>query len=616
MPGVQVDNRFNAALGERISIRGFGARTQFGVRGVKVIVDGVPATMPDGQSSLNHVELGTLGSAEVERGPASALYGNAAGGVVLLESAPPPDSVFGATLRALGGGDGLSRFQGTVGGRAGGAGWTLGASRLAYDGFRQWSDQRSTRLTGRADARSAAHGWGAVRASAAWVDYDAHNPGSLSDALLAQDPTRAFANNVNQQTGEAGKHGQLGLGWRRALGPGELDASAWGLRRRLNNPIPVSIVALDRRAGGVRAAYTVDAAQTDARERLTLGTEVQRQRDDRQNFGNSAGVEGARTLDQLEHVTSTALFAQGDATLGSRVVALAGVRSDHVRFAAADRLVSATNPDDSGARTLAATTPSLGVSVSLVRAANVYANASTSFETPTTTELANRPTGAGGFNPDLQPQRARSLEAGLKGTALLGSRGAASWQLAAYHTAVRDALVPFEVPGAPGRQFYRNAGEARHRGVEASGEASVGAGLTLRAAYTLVDARFTQYTVHDTSYAGHRVPGVSPRRLDASALWHGPRGALLGLDVRAQDRMPANDANSAQAAGYALADARAVAGEWRLPGAVVAPFLGVTNVLDARYVTAVTVNATGARYFEPGSRRAFYIGTDITTGRR
>jgi iron complex outermembrane receptor protein len=327
-------------------------------------------------------------------------------------------------------------------------------------------------------------------------------------------------------------------------------------------------------------------------------------------------VRGARTLDQLEHVTSGALFAQADATLGPRVVALAGLRHDRVRFAADDRLVSATNPDDSGARTLSATTPSLGVSVEIARAASVYANASTSFETPTTTELANRPTGAGGFNPDLDPQRARSLEAGLKGAAVVGDRVAASWQLAAYHTIVRDALVPFEVPGAAGRQFFRNAGRARHRGVEAAAQAVVGDALTLRAAYTVVDARFQQYTVRDTSYAGLRIPGVSPRRFDFSALLRAAHRGLVAVDLRAQDRMPANDVNRAWAAGYALVDARALTDALSMRGVSIAPFVGVTNALDARYVTAVTVNAAGARYFEPGARRAFYLGTDVAFGRR
>ncbi len=625
IPGVQTDNRFNAALGERISIRGFGARTQFGVRGVKVIADGVPATMPDGQTTLNHVDLGALSTVEVERGPASALYGNAAGGVVLLDRGPAPDSAIDLSLRALGGGNGLSRVQGAIGGRASSVGWTVDGSRVDYDGFRAWSRQRSTRVGGRVDAGGAERGLGAWRASGAWVDYDARNPGGLTDSLLRVDRTMAFANNVRQQTGERGDHAQLGLRWRRALGTGTVDASAWGLRRRLTNPIPTTIVALDRRAGGVRAAWTAttggtsDAAGVVAlprpvAARLTFGGEAQRQRDDRQNYANAQGVRGARTLDQLERVTNTALFAQSDATIG-RVTALGGIRVDRTRFAAADRFVTPTNADDSGERTLTAATPSLGASVALSRRATVYANVGTSFETPTTTELANRPTGAGGLNPELDPQRARNVEVGAKGAMPLGTAGAATWQLAAYSTRVRDALVPFEVPGAAGRQFYRNAGRARHRGVEAAAEASV-RDVTMRAAYTLVDARFTEYVVRDTSYAGRRIPGVAPRRFDFGALWRlaGNR-ALIAADLRAQDRMPANDANRFSSAGYTLVDLRATSGALRVAGASVAPFGGVTNVLDARYVTSVTANAAGARYFEPGAPRTLYIGVDLHTGR-
>jgi iron complex outermembrane receptor protein len=577
-----------------------------------VLVDGIPATMPDGQTTLNHVDLGSLGSAEVERGPASALYGNSAGGVILLETEAPADAPFGARLRALSGANGLSRLQTTLDGRGTAGDWLASVSRLAYDGFRQWSDQRSTRAVGRAGTGSDTSGVGAFRTSVAFVDYDAHNPGGLTDSLLALDPARAFANNVRQQTGESGRHAQVGLSWRRALGAGAIDASAYGLRRRLDNPIPVSIVALARRAGGARATWTstfADSARAfDAR--ITLGGELQRQRDDRQNFGNAGGARGTRSLDQLEHVTNASFFAQGNATLG-RVVVLAGARHDRVRFTAADRLVSATNPDDSGERLMSATTPSLGASVALLPGVNAYANVSTSFETPTTTELANRPTGAGGFNPALDPQRARSIEGGVKGARTLGARGIARWELAAYQTALRDALVPFEVPGAAGRQFFRNAGRARHRGVEASGDVALGA-FVARAAYTYVDARFTDYTVRDTSYAGKQVPGVAPRRVDAALEWHRPNGALVALEGRAQARTPATDANRASAAGFATADARATTGSLRVGGVGVAPFAGVTNIFDVHYVTSVTVNAAGARYFEPGAGRTLYVGADVS----
>jgi iron complex outermembrane receptor protein len=622
VPGVQADNRYNAALGEKISVRGFGARTQFGVRGVRVLVDGVPATMPDGQTTLNHVELGALERAEVVRGPASALYGNAAGGVLQLTSEPAPDATVGQRVRVVGGSDGLARVQSTTGGRtADGRGdWLLSAGRLSYGGFRDYSEQRSTRVFARTGWNGAP---GALRATFAWVDYDARNPGALADTARTRDPSQAFANNKNQQTGETGRHGQLGLSWQRALGPGEIEASAYGLARRLDNPIPVRVVALDRRAGGARAAYTLgfgsdSAAPAAAPVRLSFGGEWQRQRDDRQNFANTRGVAGARSLDQLERVRNAAGFAQATAELGARATLLAGLRHDRVRFAAQDRLVTATNPDDSGERTMSATSPSLGVNVQLARWLRAYGNAAAAFETPTTTELANRPTGAGGFNPDLEPQRARSVEAGLTASGALGASVAGSLQLSVFRARLDQSLQPFEVPGAPGRQFFRNAGRAAHRGIEAGATVALGNAVSLRAAYTELDARFEEYTVGDSSYAGRRVPGVAPRRLDLVAQWNGPHGALFALEQRAQAASYADDANRARSPGWLVTSARAGSPEIRLSGVSLTPFVGVTNLFDVRWDASVTVNAAGARFYEPGTPRALFVGADLAgaLGRR
>ncbi len=623
VPGVQADNRFNAALGERLSVRGFGARTQFGVRGVKVLVDGVPATMPDGQTTLNHVELGALERAEVVRGPASALYGNAAGGVLQLTSEPAPDAALGQRVRVVAGSDGLTRLQSTTGGTtADGRGdWLLSAGRVDYDGFRDFSAQRSTRALARAGWRGAP---GELRATFAWVDYDASNPGALADTARRRDPTQAFANNRRQQTGETGRHGQLGLSWRRTVGRGEGEATAYGLARRLDNPIPVRIVALDRRAGGARAAYTLglggapSAAPAAAPVRLAIGGEWQRQRDDRQNYGNAQGARGALALDQLERVTNAAAFAQATASLGARATLLAGLRHDRVRFAAADRLVTATDPNDSGERTMQATSPSLGVNVALAPWLRAYANAAYAFETPTTTELANRPTGAGGFNLELEPQRARSAETGVTASGTLGRALAGSLQLAVFRATLDDALVPFEVPGAAGRQFFRNAGRAVHRGIEGSATVAVGSALSVRAAYTGLDARFRDYRVGDSSYAGRRVPGVAPRRFDVAVTWRGPRESLVAVEQRAQSWTFADDANRARSPGWLLTTVRAAAPAIRVAGISFAPFAGVTNVFDVRWDAAVTVNAAGARFYEPGSPRALYVGADLAgaLGRR
>ncbi|HEU0079723.1 MAG TPA: TonB-dependent receptor, partial [Longimicrobiaceae bacterium] len=211
IPGVQVSNRYNYAVGERISVRGFGARAQFGVRGVRVLVDGIPATLPDGQTTLNHVDPGALGRAEVVRGPASALYGNAAGGVVQLTTAPPPPGPFGVESRAVAGGDGLLRAQASVGGTRGGWTYRAGGTRLSYGGFREHSRADNTLRHAQAARRGAR---GELRLTLSAVGDDALNPGSLSDSLLRVDRTRAFARNRVQRTGEEGRQGQVGFSWR------------------------------------------------------------------------------------------------------------------------------------------------------------------------------------------------------------------------------------------------------------------------------------------------------------------------------------------------------------------------------------------------------------------
>ncbi|HEX2190139.1 MAG TPA: TonB-dependent receptor, partial [Longimicrobiaceae bacterium] len=418
IPGVQVDNRFNYALGERISVRGFGARAQFGVRGVRVLVDGIPATLPDGQTTLNHVDVGALGRAEVVRGPASALWGNASGGVVHLATAPPPAVPLGAEGRVVAGGDGLLRSQGTVGGSSGGWSYRAGGTRLRYGGYREHSEAENTLLHGEVSRRG---GRSELRLVLSAVRYDALNPGSLSDSLLRVDRARAFARNVLQRTGEEGSQAQAGLAWRLRTGAGTLEAAAYGVAREIDNPIPTTIIDLERRGGGVRAAWSAALPLGGRELRWTAGAEAEAQRDRRMNFANAAGERAALELDQRERVTGTAAFAQAAVPLAPRLEALGSLRWDRVRFGVDDRLpATPENPDDSGARTLDAWSPALGLTLAATDALSLYANAATAFETPTTTELANRPGGAGGFNPGLEPQRTMSYEAGAKGR--LGTR--------------------------------------------------------------------------------------------------------------------------------------------------------------------------------------------------
>ena len=602
VPGVQAADRSNDALGERIVIRGFGARAGFGVRGVKVLVDGVPATMPDGQTSLNHVELGTLGSAEVERGPASALYGNAAGGVLRVSSRTAPPVALAPRVEAMIGSHGLWRRHGGVAGSVGDYWYDASMTRRDLAGFREHADSEKTflRLAGGMPA-----GPGELRVQAIGVDYSADNPGSLAADALAADRTAAHPFNVTQRAGESARQLLAGATWVAPIRPGTLELTGYGGARSLDNPIPVTIIDLDRTTAGLRAVLATGAGDPLGHDRrgiaFAAGAELDLQRDDRRNFANDAGERGPLELDQLERVLALGSFLHVRVPFADRREASAGQRYDRFRFRVEDRLTAGADPDDSGRRDMDALSPSLALHARIGPALDLFASASTAFETPTTTELANRPDGAGGFNPALEPQRTLSVEAGAR-----GGTGPLDYEAAAYRALVDDALVPFEVPDSPGRQFYRNAGSATHQGVELALRLRGPLRLHWDAAYTWTDARFDDFTVDGTSHAGNRVPGIAPHRLDLGVTWLAARG-LVALELSHSAVVPVDDANSAEAADWTVVDARA---EWRLPvdGAGLRLFAGVRNLLDDEYVGSVVVNAFGGRYYEPAPGRSLHAG--------
>ena len=599
LPGIQIDNRYNQALGERISIRGTGARAQFGVRGVRILVDGIPATFPDGQSAISHVDPTQLRRAELIRGPASALYGGGSGGVLQLETGLPAVGERLQEASVLAGSHGLLRGRAAVGGADARHSYTVALAYQGYEGARQYSAASNVRFNLRSRHILPV---GLLEVSASAVDYEADNPGSLSEALLAADRTQAFTNNILQQTGEEGRQAQIGAELRTELGPGEVRIAGYGIVRDILNPIPATIIELTRRVAGLRTAYRL-AVPTGS---VTLGAEAAVQRDDRRNFSNDRGSRTTVTLDQDESVDDLAVFGQISLRPLDPLTILGGLRYDNYRFAASDRLVRSDGRDDSGRVRMARASPSLGLSVQVVPALNIYASASTAFETPTTTELANRPDGSGGFNPDLRPQETVSFEGGMKGDFL----GVAGYEVAVFTADISNALIPFEVESAPDRQFFRNAGSARHRGVEIGANARPLGWLTGRAAYSYTDAEFTDYEVDGVSFAGNRIPGIAPHRLEA-VVNASAGGRFAALEGRRVSSMAVADAGEARSPAYTVFDARAGLTGLRAGSATVEPALGVQNLFGEAYNGSVVVNAFGGRYFEPAPGRTFHLALTV-----
>ena len=620
VPGVFVANRYNFSLDQRVSIRGFGARSAFAVRGIKVLIDGVPQTLPDGQGQLTTLELGMVEQVEVLRGAASALYGNAAGGVISVTTSDLPRAGWTQDVRVTAGTVERSRERAWHKWQLR-TGWPLGpgaaqvyAARLAYDGQRDYSaaDLRSLGVRLVLPLRV---GW-TVRASLDVGDQPrAENPGALTLAELEADRDAAAPANVMQGAGKDVTQLQGAVTARRHWTTGaELSLTAFGITRRLDNPVTFAWIRLDRRAGGVRAVLTQPLGAAKA-HRLTLGLDLQNQRDDRVNQVNAGGVpDTTRLLDQVEHVTELGPFAQVTLAPMVGVRVTLGARVDVVRFRASDRLVTATNPDDSGERRMAAASGSAGVTWTLATRTVLYASGGTSFETPTTTELTNRPGSAGGINDSLGPQRAWMLDAGLR-----WASEAVRASVAVFHADVRDELIPFEVPTAPQRRFFRNAGRATHRGIEVAVDGRLWRWVRGVVSYTFADYRYRDFAVPDDTgrivVNGRRLPGLPVHRGQAILEARPPgRWPWADLELGGTGSVLVDDTLETRASAWWLVNLRvgasARAGRWHI-----APFLGILNLLDRAAVGSVVINASGGRYYEPAPGRSGYLGVTLSGGR-
>jgi len=338
------------------------------------------------------------------------------------------------------------------------------------------------------------------------------------------------------------------------------------------------------------------------------GFEAGWQSDDRLNFENDDGEPGTRTLDQQETVRALGTFARAELAATSRVTLSGALRYDHFRFEADDRflLQEDGDPDDSGTRTMDAWSPTLGAVLD-AGAISVWANVATAIETPTTTELTNRPGGAGGFNPDLEPVHSTSWEVGARGTVL---DDALSWEVALFRADLEDELVPFEVPEAPDRRFFRNAGASEHDGVEAAVDARFGAGVAATVVFSRTDARFEEFEVDGEDFSGNRVPGLAPHRVEAQ-LEQQHTGWFWAADAEWVDAIPVDDANSATADAYWVFGLRAGLDDVRVGDLLLSPYAGVSNLFDEFYSSSVIVNAFGGRFFEPGPGRTGYLGLGL-----
>lgn len=602
-PGVFVQNRYNFAQDIRLSIRGYGARSPFGIRGIRLFLDGIPLTLPDGQSQVDPITLQAVTRAEIMRGPQAALYGNASGGVVHLETKEGQEDPAGQ-LEGLAGEHGQRRVSASVGGPLGKWRQQWTGTGLWLDGHREQSRVRKRNLYGKA-MRPLDDG-GSLTGVVSLLDAPVtDDPGALSRAQADADPHQAADGNLLYNAGQDVNQGQVGTVYRGFVGETTgVTARAYYARRDFENRLPFEpggIVTFVRDFYGVGAELEREDTVFDRPVHWVSGIELEHQQDDRQNYDNEEGTRGDKALDQIEDVRTGGVYARGDLEWNADWRLSLGLRADRLRFAVNDRFNDGID-DASGSETFDELSIMAGVSRALAPDHRAYATVANAYQTPTTTEFAN-PDGSG-FNPDLGPERSVNLEVGAKGEA--GERW--RYDVAAFAINLRDELIPYEENG---RDFFENAGKSRRLGLEAGVALALTRHVTLSANYTYSRFYFREFVDDDgVGHDGNRIPGI-PRHVFFGELgWENDH--LFGaVEARGVSRRHVDNANSEAAPAYGLVNLRA-GRRWRDGAFTWEPFVGIHNLFDEDYDANVRINAAdGSSYYEPGPGRYYYAGLRI-----
>jgi len=626
VPGVLARSRQNFAQDEQLSIRGFGTRASFGIRGVRLYVDGIPATMPDGQGQLSHFPLMGAARIEVLRGPFSALYGNAAGGVVQLFT------VDGTTPREIG----ASVAGGSFGSRRASVelrdaqddlAYVAGLNHFATDGYREHSRAERTLFHGKATLTRGDTKLTLV--ANALAAPNAQDPLGLDRTQFAADPQQTIDAAQRFNTRKSVAQQQLGATLVHDFTPDtQLQVMAYAGQRDITQflAIPVATQANPLHGGGMidlsspyaglDARWTRRFALANGDLEAVAGLNLEWQRQDRRGYenfvGTRLGVRGALRLSQADEVRAIDPYAQLLWRPAHDWTLMLGARHSNIRFQSHDRYVTAGNPDDSGRVRYRATSPVAGINWTPAPRWQWFAAWGRGFETPTFNELAYRSDSGSGSGPNfaLQPARTRSGETGVRFRS-----GDASTELVLFRAGTRDELAVATSRG--GRTTFQNAGTARRQGLEWAGRVPLGTNVRGEWALTWLDASYrdaflacavTPCAVPDTVVTrGTRIPGVPRTSAYAALQFGGDRGGHARVEAQHIGAVPVNLFDGEQAAGYTVVGVSSGYG-LRSPNGEGRVFIAIGNLFDRRYAGSVIVNESNRRYYEPAPGRTLQAG--------
>ena len=597
IPGVFTLNANNFAQDLRISIRGFGARSAFGIRGIKLIVDGIPETTPDGQGQLDNLNLGIIERVEVIRGPSASLYGNASGGVIKINSISNFENNF-VNLKSTYGSYGMQNYQGSFGLKRLNSEALVHLNKISSNGYRDRSGIEQTNFLSR--LRLNTKSIGVFSGSLSYTDSPyAGDPGGLTDQERNNNRAQARARNIDYDTYESINHFKSSLQWE--LKNSEKiswNASTFYSKRNFYGKLPFEfggIVDLDRDFWGGNFNFKLSSINEKVSNTLLLGLDLGFQKDRRKRFKNIKGVQGEITLNQIESFENRSFYLIDHLKYKKALITI-GLRWDNNTLA--------TDKTDYSIE-LYKLNPSIGINMSVSKNKNIWVSFSSSFETPTLSELSSNPYGDSGLNPQLIAQKALNFEFGYR-----SKMKNKYFEMVAFYIPTDDEITPYEIEQFPGRTFYRNAGKTSRKGIEIIFNHNISKKINFDNSYTFSDFKFREFTSGGNNLNDNYLPGIPKNIFNSNISYKTENGLIFLTELIYNDKIYSSNNNDVFEKPYWLSNFK-ISKKINNKNLFWDIYFGLNNIFNTYYSDNIRLNAFGGRFFEPAPLRNFYLGLNL-----
>ena len=599
VPGVFISNDNNFAQDSRISIRGFGSRANFGIRGIKLIVDGVPETTPDGQSQIDNLNLEIIEKIEIIKGTSSSLYGNSSAGVIKIQSISEFDKNFTKLGYALGSNN-QEKKQAFVGVKSNKTFYTFLVSQTKGKGYRNFGDFKNSNFNFRIKKNISKDSWLSFNFNMVDSPYS-NDPGGLKIEEVNQDRKQARDRNIQYNTSEEINHYKASLNFNKKINK-KLSFSTYAFisNRNFNGKIPVKnggAIDLKRKYWGIGGNFLFKT-----KLKTQIGFDIGNQNDRRKRYNNDTGIIGEQVLDQNEKFSNLGIYLVNKYNL-KRLSISSGLRYDMNKIILEDLFFS--DGDSSGNITLNSFNPSLGFNYKLNERSRIFINTSSGFETPTLNEFSSSPIGTG-FNKNLKSQINMGFELGFS---IFNTQKKSNIDVVYFRSITNDEILSYEDEKFPNQKFYNNAGKTERNGIEINGFYTLNR-TVISSSYSLGNYVFKEFIENNLNYKDNKIPGI-PNDVLTLNIEHKTKNELfLNLTFKNIGDIYANNSNNIKVDDFNTFNFK-IGKEFKLSQSNVYPYLIISNVFDKEYFDNIRINAFGGRYYEPAPKRTIFGGIKV-----